>query len=91
MMQAPPEGWVRDGKALVREYDMGDFNGSIAFVVAVSGVANRLNHHPEIAIDWNKVTIRTWSHDKGGVTERDVALAKALDEIAHEHPLRGAG
>jgi 4a-hydroxytetrahydrobiopterin dehydratase len=87
-----PEGWRRDGKALVREYDhLGDFNGSLAFVVAVAGVANRLNHHPDIGISWNKVTIRTWSHDKGDVTDRDVALAREIDDIARAHPLRGSG
>jgi 4a-hydroxytetrahydrobiopterin dehydratase len=87
----PPEGWRRDGKALVRDYDLGDFNGSIAFVVAVAGVANRLNHHPDIALSWNNVTIRTWSHDKGDVTDRDIALAKGIDEVAQGHPLRGSG
>jgi 4a-hydroxytetrahydrobiopterin dehydratase len=76
-----PTGWTNDGKALVRTYDRKNFDGSIAFVNAVAGVANRLNHHPDIALSWNQVTIRTWSHDAGAITERDVALAKAIDEI----------
>jgi 4a-hydroxytetrahydrobiopterin dehydratase len=78
----PPQGWRRDGEAIVRVYDRRDFNGSIAFVNAVAAVANRLDHHPDIAISWNEVTIRTWSHDKGGVTDRDVALAREIDKIA---------
>jgi 4a-hydroxytetrahydrobiopterin dehydratase len=78
----PPPGWRADGNALVRVYDRRDFDGSIAFVNAVASVANRLKHHPDIALSWNEVTIRTWSHDKGGVTERDVALAREIDAIA---------
>ena len=81
-MIEPPPGWSNDGTALVRVYDRKDFNGAIAFVDAVAVVANRLNHHPDIALSWNKVTIRTWSHDAGAVTARDVALARAIDEIA---------
>lgn len=77
-----PSGWLNDGGALVRVFDRKNFDGSIAFVNAVAGVANRLNHHPDIALSWNQVTIRTWSHDVGAITERDVALAQAIDEIA---------
>jgi 4a-hydroxytetrahydrobiopterin dehydratase len=77
-----PAGWTNDGKALVRTYDRKNFDGSIAFVNAVAGVANRLNHHPDIALSWNQVTIRTWSHDTGTITQRDVALANAIDAIA---------
>lgn len=73
-----PEGWRRDGEALVRVFDCGDFNGSIAFVNAIATIANRLDHHPDLAISWNRVTVRTWSHDKGAVTERDIALAEAI-------------
>jgi 4a-hydroxytetrahydrobiopterin dehydratase len=77
-----PSGWTSDGKALVKTFDRGDFDGSIAFVDAVAVVANRLDHHPDIALSWNTVTIRTWSHDVGAVTERDAALAREIDGIA---------
>ncbi len=77
-----PAGWTNDGTALVRVYDRKDFAGSIAFVNAVAQVANRLNHHPDIALSWNQVTIRTWSHDVHAITERDVALALAIDALA---------
>ncbi|HYZ16493.1 MAG TPA: 4a-hydroxytetrahydrobiopterin dehydratase [Candidatus Acidoferrum sp.] len=77
-----PTGWTNDGTALVRTYDRKNFDGSIAFVNAVAQVANRLNHHPDIALSWNQVTIRTWSHDVGAITERDVTLAKAIDALA---------
>jgi 4a-hydroxytetrahydrobiopterin dehydratase len=76
-----PAGWTNDGTALARVYDRGNFDGSIAFVNAVAQVANRLNHHPDIALSWNRVTIRTWSHDVNAIPARDVALARAIDAL----------
>lgn len=77
-----PTGWTDDGEALTKTFERGNFNGSIAFVNAVSVVANHLDHHPDITISWNKVTIRTWSHDAGAITDRDAALARAIDAIS---------
>jgi 4a-hydroxytetrahydrobiopterin dehydratase len=82
MALEPPPGWTYDGTAFVRVFDRKDFAGSIAFVNAVAAVANRLDHHPDIALSWNEVTIRTWSHDANAVTERDVRLAEAIDALA---------
>ena len=76
-----PAGWTNDGRALVRVFDRKNFDGSIAFVNAVAAEANRLDHHPDIAISWNRVTVRTWSHDVGAITERDVALANAINML----------
>ncbi len=77
-----PPGWANDGQALSKTFDRGNFDGSIAFVNAVAEIANGLNHHPDIALSWNEVTIRTWSHDVNAITERDAALARAIDAIA---------
>jgi 4a-hydroxytetrahydrobiopterin dehydratase len=77
----PPPDWAYDGQALVRVFDRGNFDGSIAFVNAVAAVANRLDHHPDIALSWNEVTIRTWSHDANAVTERDVRLAEEIGAL----------
>jgi 4a-hydroxytetrahydrobiopterin dehydratase len=77
-----PAGWTRDGEALVRTFDCKDFSGSIAFVNAVAEVANRLDHHPDIALSWNEVAIRTTSHDVKALTERDIALAQAIGALA---------
>jgi 4a-hydroxytetrahydrobiopterin dehydratase len=76
-----PIGWTNDGKALEKTFDRGDFNGSIAFINAVAATANRLNHHPDITLSWNEVTIRTWSHDVNAITDRDVGLALAIDAL----------
>jgi 4a-hydroxytetrahydrobiopterin dehydratase len=75
-------GWSRDGDEIVRTFDRGNFNGSIAFVNAVAAAANAADHHPDLAIAWNDVTVRLSSHDAHGLTERDFALARAIDGLA---------
>lgn len=75
-------GWSRAGDEIVRTFDRGNFNGSIAFVNAVAAVANAADHHPDIAIAWNSVTIRLSSHDAHGLTDRDFALARTIDGLA---------
>jgi 4a-hydroxytetrahydrobiopterin dehydratase len=77
-----PPGWTNDGQALTKVFDRRNFDGSMAFVNAIATVANRLNHHPEITLSWNQVTIRTWSHDVDAITGRDAALAREIDAIA---------
>ena len=77
-----PAGWTDDGEALSKTFERAGFEGAIAFVNAVAAVANAQNHHPDIALAWNRVTIRTWSHDAGAITERDAALARAIDALA---------
>ena len=75
-------GWVRAGEEIVRTFDRGNFNGSIAFVNAIATAANAADHHPDIAIAWNEVTVRLSSHDAHGLTERDFALSGAIDALA---------
>ena len=74
--------WTFDGAAVARTFDRGDFNGSIAFVNAVAALANELDHHPDLTISWNRVTCSLSSHDAGGITERDFALAHAIENAA---------
>ncbi|HEV8021776.1 MAG TPA: 4a-hydroxytetrahydrobiopterin dehydratase [Candidatus Lustribacter sp.] len=74
-------GWSREGGEIVRTYDRGNFNGSIAFVNAIAAAANAADHHPDIAIAWNRVTVRLSSHDARGLTERDFALARTIDGL----------
>lgn len=75
-------GWSRDAGEIVRVFDRGNFNGSIAFVNAIAAAANAADHHPDIAIAWNSVTIRLSSHDAHGLTERDFSLARTIDGLA---------
>ena len=75
-------GWTRDGDEIVRTFDRGNFNGSIAFVNAIADAANVADHHPDIVIAWNSVTVRLSSHDAHGLTARDFALARTIDALA---------
>jgi 4a-hydroxytetrahydrobiopterin dehydratase len=74
-------GWTRDEHEIVRSFDRGDFNGSIAFVNAVAAAANAVDHHPDLAVSWGEVTVRLTSHDAGGLTPRDFALARKIDAL----------
>jgi len=74
--------WERDGDALVRTIRLADFGGALAFVNEVGRLAEERNHHPDIDIRWNTVTLRLSSHDAGGITDRDTDLAAAIDALA---------
>ena len=72
-------GWTRAGQAIERTYHFADFRAALAFVNRVGELAERQNHHPDIAIHYREVTLTLWSHDAGGVTDRDFRLAAAID------------
>jgi 4a-hydroxytetrahydrobiopterin dehydratase len=73
--------WQREGDELVKIAKRADFVAALAFVNAVGALAEDANHHPDIDIRWNTVTLRLTSHDSGGLTTKDVALARAVDEL----------
>lgn len=79
-----PEGWSasKDGKALERSYGFKDFAEAFAFLTRVAAHAEAVDHHPEFTSVWNRVDFRLTSHDSDGATERDVALAEAIDALA---------
>ena len=79
-----PEGWMLEegGKALVRTFKFKDFNEAFGFLSRVALKAEKADHHPEFTSVWNRVDFRLTSHDAGGVTERDVKLAKAISRLA---------
>ena len=72
-------GWRRAGRAIEKIYRFGDFRAALAFVNRVGELAERQQHHPDIAIHYSEVTLTLWSHDAGGVTARDVKLGEAID------------
>ena len=74
--------WSRDGDELVKEVTLDDFAASLAFVNRVGALAESLDHHPDITIRWNKVTLRVTTHSAGGLTEADVELARSVDGLA---------
>jgi 4a-hydroxytetrahydrobiopterin dehydratase len=74
-------GWQRQGKAIQRVFAFPDFKAAMQFVNKVADAAEQANHHPDIDIRYNKVTTALISHDSGGVTQRDVKMAKRINEI----------
>jgi len=77
-----PDGWeVVDGK-LHREVELADFSEAFAFMTRVALAAEKADHHPDWSNSWNTVTIDLVSHDKGGITARDIALAEQITTLA---------
>jgi len=79
-----PEGWTLEdgGKALVRSLKFRDFSEAFGFLARVALHAEKADHHPEFTSVWNRVDFRLTSHDAGGVTDRDVALAEEINRLA---------
>jgi 4a-hydroxytetrahydrobiopterin dehydratase len=75
------DGWERSGDAIAKAFDNGDFKGSVDFVNRLTPEAEEMNHHPDLEISWNKVTVRVTSHAEGGLTENDFELAKKVDSL----------
>jgi 4a-hydroxytetrahydrobiopterin dehydratase len=78
---ATTAGWRRDGDAIVRAWRFADFKAAMTFVNAVAALAEQANHHPDIAVHYNEVTLRLWSHDAGGLTARDFRLARTIGSV----------
>ncbi len=76
------EGWERVGEELRKQFDQGDFQGSVDFVNRLTPAAQEANHHPDLEISWSTVTVRLSTHSEGGLTEADFALASSIDAVA---------
>ncbi len=75
-------GWSADGDAIAKSFEFDDFAAAIAFINRAVGPIDEMNHHPEWSNVYNRVDVRLTSHDAGGVTDRDVQLARVLDRLA---------
>jgi len=78
-----PEGWHREDDEIVRIFEFDSYLDGVGFAAGVGGIAEDAWHHPEIIITWCEVEIRFTTHEAGGITEKDLALAEQLNEI-HE-------
>jgi 4a-hydroxytetrahydrobiopterin dehydratase len=76
-----PRWELRDAK-LRREFACADFSEAFAFMTRVALLAEKADHHPDWSNSWNKVVIELTSHDAGGLTQRDLDLASAIDGVA---------
>jgi 4a-hydroxytetrahydrobiopterin dehydratase len=76
-------GWVYDAgrRAIVRDFKFGGFGAAFGFMTEVALLAEKANHHPDWSNSYDRVTIALSTHDQGGVTEKDVVLARAIGGI----------
>jgi len=75
-------GWgLVDGK-LVKRFTFKDFREAVDLVTKIVDPADEQNHHPDVEIHWNELTLTLWTHASGGITARDLRLAKTIDGIA---------
>lgn len=72
-------GWTRNGDGIERQYKFADFTQAFGFMARVALLAEKADHHPEWSNVYNKVDIRLTTHDAGGISARDFALARAID------------
>jgi 4a-hydroxytetrahydrobiopterin dehydratase len=75
-------GWQHNGTAIQRVFRFADFKQAMQFVNKIAEAAEQANHHPDIDIRYNTVTMALVSHDSGGVTQRDVRMAENINKIA---------
>src|SRR5919197_2500952 len=76
-------GWARDGEALVRTYRRRDFVDAVALINRITEVAEAANHHPDLCLrGYRELEVRLTTHDQGGITGRDVEVAKRIEELA---------
>jgi 4a-hydroxytetrahydrobiopterin dehydratase len=75
-------GWARKGEALNKTYSFARFADGIRFVQQIAELADAMNHHPDIDIRYTDVSFSLSSHDAGGITQRDLDLAKEIEQAA---------
>jgi 4a-hydroxytetrahydrobiopterin dehydratase len=73
--------WKLEGEEIVRQFEFADFRAAMVFVNQVAEKAETAGHHPDIDIRYNQVRLALVSHDKGGLTERDMNMAQTIDSL----------
>lgn len=73
--------WIRTGNEIRKTFVHKDFVRAMGFVGQVGILAERADHHPDIDIRWNKVTLTLSTHSAGGLTDKDIALAKEIEGL----------
>ena len=79
---ATHHAWRRVGERLVREIDVATYQRGVDLVVAQAEVAERLDHHASVTLEFNRVRFEVWTHDRGGITERDIDFVDEVDRLA---------
>jgi len=78
---AAAPGWTVANESIAKTYSLADFNAALGFVVRLGILAEIADHHPDIDIRWNKVTLTLSTHDEDALTEKDTRLAMAIDAL----------
>jgi 4a-hydroxytetrahydrobiopterin dehydratase len=82
-------GWSRADRAIERRYETDGWPTTLMLVNAIGYLAEAADHHPDLAVSWGRVTVRLWTHSAGGVTDKDVALAREIERLALWRPPAG--
>lgn len=88
LLNVPHWALEPDGAAITRAFVFADFGAAFAFMTRVALAAEKLDHHPEWSNVYNRVTVRLTTHDAGGLTDRDFALAAIADVAAVQNGVR---
>lgn len=75
------EGWRYDNDFIVKDFKFKRFMQGIRFVNSVAEIAEKMQHHPDIHIRWTNVRLEIQTHDEGGVTEKDIQLARKIEAM----------
>jgi 4a-hydroxytetrahydrobiopterin dehydratase len=75
-------GWTREGHLIKKQFAFPSFPDGLAFLVRLGFEAEAADHHPDITVDYKRVTLAWWTHDEGGLTEKDFAGAATADKVA---------
>jgi 4a-hydroxytetrahydrobiopterin dehydratase len=76
-----PDGWGREGDEIVRTYEFDDYLAGVDFLQQVAERADEAYHHPTIELRWREVEVRWTTHDAGGITEADLEMAWACNDL----------
>jgi 4a-hydroxytetrahydrobiopterin dehydratase len=80
------DGWTREGQEIMKRYDFPDFGASMAFANQVAELAEAADHHPDMLITYDQVTLTLATHSAGGITRKDLELAGRIERQARPVP-----
>jgi 4a-hydroxytetrahydrobiopterin dehydratase len=72
-------GWERRGETIAKQYTFKEFMGGIRFINRIAEIAEAMDHHPDITVNYRRITFTLSTHDQGGITEKDIKLADAIE------------